>query len=235
MTKTSTAPRRFRSTILGDCDTPNRRITLVAAAVTSRCAVAPTGDVTSSQAATTSRGSQRLSASRDGDRSEFGTGQATTPWTRVRCVWRRAVTETSFRATARIDDDAGGARACSVRTRSQDLAEAPDTATSWRSALRKMIQLSREDDTAPDCDVRCPAVAEDELWDVAAVAAYLGVKRNTVTSYLARRQMPEPDYRFGQSPVWRASKIKAWHGGRPIRGNGPRSEPDRPQGATGGR
>jgi predicted DNA-binding transcriptional regulator AlpA len=70
-------------------------------------------------------------------------------------------------------------------------------------------------------------VAEDELWDVAAVAAYLGVKRNTVTSYLARRQMPEPDFRFGQSPVWRADKIKTWHEGRPGRG-GRRSEADAP-------
>ncbi|MGH9248093.1 MAG: helix-turn-helix transcriptional regulator [Acidimicrobiales bacterium] len=68
------------------------------------------------------------------------------------------------------------------------------------------------------------AEQDDELWDTGRVAAYLGVQPVTVSAYLHRQQMPAPDYRFGQSPVWKASKIKAWHESRPGR----RSEPDRP-------
>lgn len=49
-----------------------------------------------------------------------------------------------------------------------------------------------------------------EQWSVAEVAHYLGVKPRTVTSYLARGQMPRPDGYVGRSPWWKPSTIKAW-------------------------
>ena len=58
------------------------------------------------------------------------------------------------------------------------------------------------------------SVAE-ELWDVAAVAEYLGVTPSTVRSYLSRRQMPPADYTLSGAPVWRATTIRSWHKERP--------------------
>ena len=47
-------------------------------------------------------------------------------------------------------------------------------------------------------------------WSVAEVAAYLGVKPGTVTAYLAREQMPQPDGYVGRSPWWHPETIRAW-------------------------
>ena len=49
-------------------------------------------------------------------------------------------------------------------------------------------------------------------WSVGEVAAYLGVKRSTVTAYRSRGQMPQPDGRVGRSPWWRPETIRAWRG-----------------------
>jgi hypothetical protein len=68
-----------------------------------------------------------------------------------------------------------------------------------------------------------PGQDAPELWDVAAVADYLGVKPSTVTAYLARRQMPEPDYRLGGAPVWLAETIVKWHRNRPSQQEHPKT------------
>ena len=47
-------------------------------------------------------------------------------------------------------------------------------------------------------------------WSVADVAAYLGVKPRTVTSYHARGQMPPADGKVGRSPWWWADTIRQW-------------------------
>lgn len=47
-------------------------------------------------------------------------------------------------------------------------------------------------------------------WDVAAVAAELGVKPATVRAYMARGQMPTPDGRIGGSPWWFEETIIEW-------------------------
>ena len=49
-----------------------------------------------------------------------------------------------------------------------------------------------------------------QQWSVAEVAAYLGVKPGTITAYLARGQMPQPDGRVGRTPWWRPETIRAW-------------------------
>lgn len=45
------------------------------------------------------------------------------------------------------------------------------------------------------------------------VADYVGVHRNTITSYRARGQMPAPDQQYGRTPLWRRSTIDAWRAG----------------------
>jgi aminoglycoside phosphotransferase len=71
-----------------------------------------------------------------------------------------------------------------------------------------------------------------EWWTTSDVAAYLGLRVPTVSSYRMRGQMPEPDMTIGRTHVWRPSKIIAWHGARPRPGVGGRpavvtvSQPD---------
>ena len=50
------------------------------------------------------------------------------------------------------------------------------------------------------------------LLTVDEVAQMLGVKRQTITAYKARRQMPEPDKVYGRTPLWKESTIMAWRG-----------------------
>lgn len=50
----------------------------------------------------------------------------------------------------------------------------------------------------------------DDQWSPADVAAHLGVQPKTVTGYLARGRMPEPDGRVGRTPWWRPETIRAW-------------------------
>ena len=60
-------------------------------------------------------------------------------------------------------------------------------------------------------------MTDREQWTVTDVAAYLNVKHGTVTSYLNREQMPEPDGRLGRTPWWWADTIRAWDEQRPKR------------------
>jgi Helix-turn-helix domain len=54
-----------------------------------------------------------------------------------------------------------------------------------------------------------------EWWTTSDVAAYLGVKIGTVSSWRGREQMPAPDNKYGRTWVWRPATIIAWTGGRP--------------------
>lgn len=47
-------------------------------------------------------------------------------------------------------------------------------------------------------------------WTTTDVAAYLGVKVGTVSSYRSRGQMPAPDAQHGRTAVWRPETIRAW-------------------------
>lgn len=42
------------------------------------------------------------------------------------------------------------------------------------------------------------------------VAVALGIRRQTVASYLSRGQMPEPDEMIGRTPVWKPATISRW-------------------------
>jgi aminoglycoside phosphotransferase (APT) family kinase protein len=65
-----------------------------------------------------------------------------------------------------------------------------------------------------------------EWWTTSEVAAYLGLRVATVSSYRMRGQMPEPDMTLGRTHVWRPSKIIAWQGTRPRPGVGGRPVAD---------
>lgn len=76
--------------------------------------------------------------------------------------------------------------------------------------------------TAPDPDA--------EWWTTSDVAAHLGVRVSTVSTYRMRGQMPEPDTTVGRTHMWRPGRIIAWHAQRP--GPGRRSASD--QGTSAG-
>ena len=67
-----------------------------------------------------------------------------------------------------------------------------------------------------------------EWWTTSEVAAYLGLRVATVSSYRMRGQMPQPDMTLGRTHVWRPSKIINWQkapprpgvGGRPVADSG---------------
>lgn len=65
-----------------------------------------------------------------------------------------------------------------------------------------------------------PAVIAAEKWDSKRVAEHLGVGTKTVSSYLARGQMPVPDGREGphKRPWWWSTTITRWE--RPGQGVG---------------
>jgi aminoglycoside phosphotransferase (APT) family kinase protein/predicted DNA-binding transcriptional regulator AlpA len=65
-----------------------------------------------------------------------------------------------------------------------------------------------------------------EWWTTSDVAAYLGLRVSTVSSYRMRGQMPEPDMTLGRTHVWRPSKIIEWHQQRPRPGVGGRPVAD---------
>lgn len=67
-----------------------------------------------------------------------------------------------------------------------------------------------------------------ERWDTRQVAEHLGVGIKTVTSYVARGQMPAPDGRGGRrrdSPWWWSTTITGWQ--RPGQGVGGGIKPKR--------
>lgn len=45
---------------------------------------------------------------------------------------------------------------------------------------------------------------------VADLAKRLGVKDATIHRYLHKKDLPEPDMRIGQSPLWKEETIQAW-------------------------
>lgn len=64
-----------------------------------------------------------------------------------------------------------------------------------------------------------------EWWTTSDVAAYLGLRVGTVSSYRKRGQMPEPDMTVGRTHVWKPARIVEWHKGRPRPGVGGRPVP----------
>lgn len=58
------------------------------------------------------------------------------------------------------------------------------------------------------------------LVDTEGVAAMIGVRRESVASYLARGYLPDPLGRIAAGPVWDQDTIEAWVVGRPGRGAG---------------
>lgn len=58
-----------------------------------------------------------------------------------------------------------------------------------------------------------------EWWTTTEVAAYLGVKPATVSTYRMRGQMPAPDHKLGRTQLWRPRTIIDWHDSRPGQGN----------------
>ena len=50
----------------------------------------------------------------------------------------------------------------------------------------------------------------EPLLTLGEIAEMIGVKANTVSAYISRGQMPEPDKRYGRTPLWKLSTIKKW-------------------------
>lgn len=64
---------------------------------------------------------------------------------------------------------------------------------------------------------------EAEWWSSTDVAAYVGVRLGTVSTYRARGQMPEPDLTVGRhTHLWKPARIIEWHTTRPRPGTGGR-------------
>jgi hypothetical protein len=63
-------------------------------------------------------------------------------------------------------------------------------------------------------------------WTTSEVAAYLGLRVGTVSSYRLRGQMPEPDMTVGRTHVWKPGRIIEWHESRPRPGVGGRPTND---------
>lgn len=61
-----------------------------------------------------------------------------------------------------------------------------------------------------------------EWWTTTDVAAYLGVRVGTVSTYRKRGQMPPPDLTVGRTHMWRPERIIEWHSSRPRPGVGGR-------------
>jgi predicted DNA-binding transcriptional regulator AlpA len=63
-----------------------------------------------------------------------------------------------------------------------------------------------------------PELTAGRLLGIADVARLAGVSPATVTAYLARRRMPSPVTRVGNSPVWSRPIIRQWLASRPGQG-----------------
>lgn len=59
---------------------------------------------------------------------------------------------------------------------------------------------------------------DDPWWTTSDVAAYLGVRVATVSSWRIRRQMPQPTQTVGRTHMWPPALIIRWHAGRPRAG-----------------
>lgn len=60
----------------------------------------------------------------------------------------------------------------------------------------------------------------EDWWSTENVATFLGVARSTVSAYVTRHQMPQPDRYIGRTRLWRPDTIREWQQARP------RSQPD---------
>jgi hypothetical protein len=72
-----------------------------------------------------------------------------------------------------------------------------------------------------------------EWWTTTDVAAYLGVRVGTISTYRKRDQMPAPDLTVGRTHMWRPERIIEWHRSRPRPGVGGRSSSGRDDAPTG--
>jgi hypothetical protein len=54
-----------------------------------------------------------------------------------------------------------------------------------------------------------------DWWTTTDIARHLGVSVQTISSYRARGEMPEPAFTIGRTHVWLADRITTWHAGRP--------------------
>lgn len=98
------------------------------------------------------------------------------------------------------------------------------TAGAWSTGLVYRVEVDGEtpdDGLDPAALMRSRRMRSEgsRLWDTTAVAERLGVKPETVSSYLARGMMPAPDGRYGRAPVWREDTVEAWIASRPGMGN----------------
>jgi hypothetical protein len=84
----------------------------------------------------------------------------------------------------------------------------------WMSAHRVPVGEWRARAGVP-FGVTAPELTLGMVLDVAAVAGRLRCRPATVTTYLARGQMPEPQGRVGNTPVWSPAIIDRWVASRP--------------------
>lgn len=64
---------------------------------------------------------------------------------------------------------------------------------------------------------------EYEILDATALGRRLGLKRQTVLSYLARknyRVIPKPDRRLAMGPIWYEGSVRQWESSRRRRNSG---------------
>ena len=73
----------------------------------------------------------------------------------------------------------------------------------------------RDDDRVASPDMTA------EWWTTSEVAAYLGLRIGTVSSYRQREQMPPPDKTLGRTHLWRPATITNWQSRRPRVGDEP--------------
>lgn len=59
---------------------------------------------------------------------------------------------------------------------------------------------------------------DDPYLEIVDIAEHLGVKVTSVRRYRARKGLPDPDGRAGQSPLWLRSTITTWARERPGQG-----------------
>jgi predicted DNA-binding transcriptional regulator AlpA len=64
----------------------------------------------------------------------------------------------------------------------------------------------------------------EELLDMRAAAAYLGLAYDSVRRYRAADNFPPEDAKFGQSPAWLPSTLDTWKTARPGRTGRPRKD-----------
>jgi predicted DNA-binding transcriptional regulator AlpA len=55
----------------------------------------------------------------------------------------------------------------------------------------------------------------DDWWTTEDVATFLGIGTSTVSAYVTRKQMPQPDRYMGRTRLWRPATIRAWQRARP--------------------